>query len=175
MFFFETKSGDLLSEFRNPRLTNDNTSPTTGKYCSSHLGIPVPSLDRYLLVNAYYRGGSSVIDFSDPTKPKEIAFADMDGTNTWSAYTYPRRTGREDKLPVYSNDGLSRNYAPPGPPTLPGGRVRLHALHGRHRADVAGRLRPPQPAAAGTGDPEPVQLAQAVGQAVEVRQGPSRP
>ena len=44
MFFFETKSGDLLSEFRNPRPTNDNTSPTTGKYCSSHLGIPVPSL-----------------------------------------------------------------------------------------------------------------------------------
>ena len=57
-----------------------------------------------------------MIDFSDPTKPKEIAFADMAGTNTWSAYTYPRRTGREDKLPVYSNDGLSRNYSPPGTP-----------------------------------------------------------
>ena len=27
MFFFETKSGDLLSEYRNPRLTNDTTSP----------------------------------------------------------------------------------------------------------------------------------------------------
>ena len=174
MFFFETKSGDLLSEFRNPRPTNDNTSPTTGKYCSSHLGIPVPSLDRYLLVNAYYRGGSSVIDFSDPSNPREIAFADLDGTNTWSAYTYPRRTGREDKLPVYSNDGLSRNYGAPGSPRLPGDRLRLHALHGGHRAHVAGRLRPPQPAAAGAGDPEPVQLAQAVGQAVEVRQGPSR-
>ena len=75
MFFFETKSGDLLSEFRNPRLTNDTLSPGNGvgDYCSSHLGIPVPSLDRYLLVNAYYRGGSSVIDFSDPSNPKEIA------------------------------------------------------------------------------------------------------
>ncbi|MDA0174685.1 hypothetical protein OJ998_36640 [Solirubrobacter taibaiensis] len=116
MYFFETDSGDLLSEYRNPRPTNDNTSPTTGKYCSSHLGIPVPARDRYLLVNAYYRGGSSVIDFSDPTKPKEIAFADLDGTNTWSAYTYPRRSGRSSQIPVYSNDGLSRNYAAPGEP-----------------------------------------------------------
>ena len=64
MYFFETESGDLLSEYRNPRPTNDNTSPTSGKYCSSHLGIPVPARDRYLLVNAFYRGGSSVIDFS---------------------------------------------------------------------------------------------------------------
>jgi hypothetical protein len=99
MFFFETRSGDLLSEYRNPRLTNDNVSPGAGKYCSSHLGIPVPSLDRYLLVNAYYRGGSSVIDFSDPTDPKEIAFADLEGTNTWSAYTYPRRTDARTSSP----------------------------------------------------------------------------
>ena len=114
MFFFETKSGELLSEYRNPRPTNDTISPTPQQYCSSHLGIPVPSKDRYLLVNAYYRGGSSVIDFSDPTQPKEIAFADMDGTNTWSAYTYPRRSGRTSSIPVYSNDGLSRNYAADG-------------------------------------------------------------
>ena len=110
MFFFDAQRGDLLSEYRNPRPTNDTTSPTTGKYCSSHLGIPVPARDRYLLVNAYYRGGSSVIDFSDPTEPKEIAFADMEGTNTWSAYTYPRRSGTASTIPVYSNDGLSRNY-----------------------------------------------------------------
>src|SRR5918998_1197829 len=119
MFFFETGSGDLLSEYRNPRPTNDNTSPTTGKYCSSHLGIPVPAKDRYLLVNAYYRGGTSVIDFSDPTRPKEIAFADLDGTNTWSAYTYPRISERKSTIPVYSNDGLSRNYGTAQNPNYP--------------------------------------------------------
>jgi hypothetical protein len=119
MFFFKARSGRLLSEFRNARPTNDNVSPTTGKYCSSHLGIPVPSRDRYLLVNAFYRSGSSVIDFSDPTAPKEIAFADMDGTNTWSAYTYPRRSGREKTIPVYSNDGLSRNYGTTAAPRYP--------------------------------------------------------
>jgi hypothetical protein len=117
MFFFDTKSGDLLSEYRNPRPTNDDLGAGDRlTYCSSHLGIPVPARDRYLLVNAYYRGGSSVIDFSDPTRPKEIAFADLEGTNTWSAYTYPRKSGRKSSIPVYSNDGLSRNYAPRGAP-----------------------------------------------------------
>lgn len=135
MFFFETRSGELLSEYRNPRPTNDTTSPTTGQYCSSHLGIPVPSFDRYLLVNAYYRGGSSVIDFSDPEHPREIAYADKEGTNTWSAYTYPRRSGWTKSISVYSNDGLSRNYSPPGTPaTYPEaayGFMRFRAEVGR--------------------------------------------
>lgn len=134
MFFFETSSGNLLSEYRNPRPTNDNTSPTSGKYCSSHLGIPVPARDRYLLVNAYYRGGSAVIDFSDPTAPKEIAFADLDGTNTWSAYTYPRKSGRKSSIPVYSNDGLSRNYGTAAEPRYPEaayGFMRFEADVGR--------------------------------------------
>ncbi len=134
MFFFEAKSGELLSEYRNPRPTNDDVSPTTGKYCSSHLGIPVPAKNRYLLVNAYYRGGSAVIDFSDPTAPTEIAFADMDGTNTWSAYTYPRRSGVRESIPVYSNDGLSRNYGTAAEPRYPEaayGFQRFHADVGR--------------------------------------------
>ena len=132
MFFFEAKGGELLSEFRNPRPTNDDVSPTTGKYCSSHLGIPVPAKDRYLLVNAYYRGGSAVIDFSDPTAPKEIAYADLSGTNTWSAYTYPRTTRTGSIIPVYSNDGLSRNYGTAAEPRYP------EAAYGfmRFRADV---------------------------------------
>jgi len=119
MFFFDTRSGKLLSEYRNPRPTNDDVSPTSGKYCSSHLGIPVPARDRYLLVNAFYRGGSSVIDFSNPTAPREIAFADLEGTNTWSAYTYPRRSGKARSIPVYSNDGLSRNYGTSQEPRYP--------------------------------------------------------
>jgi hypothetical protein len=111
MFFFDTESGELLSEYRNPRPTNDDLGAGERlTYCSSHLGIPVPARDRYLLVNAYYRGGSAVIDFTNPKAPREIAFADLEGTNTWSAYTYPRRSGTQGSIPVYSNDGLSRNY-----------------------------------------------------------------
>jgi LVIVD repeat len=119
MFFFSASSGRLLSEYRTERVTNDDVSPTTGKYCSSHLGIPVPAKDRYLLVNAFYRSGSSVIDFSNPWRPKEIAFADLKGTNTWSAYTYPRKSGRSRHIPVYSNDGLSRNYGTAENPRYP--------------------------------------------------------
>jgi hypothetical protein len=145
MFFFEAKSGELLSEYRNPRPTNDDTSPTTGKYCSSHLGIPVPAKDRYLLVNAYYRGGSAVIDFSDPIAPKEIAFADLDATNTWSAYTYPRDPGRRNSIPVYSNDGLSRNYGTAQNPLFPEaayGFQRFHAKVGPTTLVGLNRLNP---------------------------------
>jgi hypothetical protein len=146
MFFFSTKSGRLLSEYRNSRGTNDDLGAGTRlTYCSSHLGIPVPAKDRYLLVNAFYRNGSSVIDFTDPTDPQEIAFADLKGTNTWSAYTYPRRSGRQKTLPVYSNDGLSRNYAASGQPAdyreTAYGFMRFEA---RVRADLVGfdRLNP---------------------------------
>jgi hypothetical protein len=133
MFFFETGSGDLLSEYRNPRPTNDDLGAGERlTYCSSHLGIPVPARDRYLLVNAYYRGGSAVIDFSDPTAPKEIAFGDLNGTNTWSAYTYPRKSGRKSSIPVYSNDGLSRNY---GTSAAPDYRESAYGFM-RFRADV---------------------------------------
>ena len=178
MFFFETKSGELLSEYRNPRLTNDTLSPGNGvgNYCSSHLGIPVPAIDRYLLVNAYYRGGSSVIDFSDPTKPKEIAFADMDGHEHVVGVHLPapdRARGQAPRL-------LQRR---PEPQLLAGGhagdlsrgRVRLHALHGGHRPRTwlvgFDRLNP--------------QLQERVipnlsnwrnvGQALDVRQGQGRP
>jgi hypothetical protein len=145
MFFFKARSGKLLSEYRTERKTNDDTSPTTGKYCSSHLGIPVPAKDRYLLVNAFYRSGSSVIDFSDPRRPKEIAFADLEGTNTWSAYTYPRKSGRQRSIPVYSNDGLSRNYGTAEEPNYPEaayGFQRFAAKIGRTRLVGFNRLNP---------------------------------
>ena len=144
MYFFETRSGDLLSEYRNPRPTNDDVSPTTGKYCSSHLGIPVPARDRYLLVNAFYRGGSSVIDFTNPRRPREIAFADLEGTNTWSAYTYPRRSGRQRSIPVYSNDGLSRNYGTAANPRYPEAAYGFMRFQADVPADLVGfdRLNP---------------------------------
>jgi hypothetical protein len=148
MFFFDTASGSLLSEYRNPRPSNDRLAPEGGDrltYCSSHLGIPVPASDRYLLVNAYYRGGSSVIDFTNPSKPKEIAFADLEGTNTWSAYTYPRKSGVQGNIPVYSNDGLSRNYGTSANPDYREaayGFMRFQADIGRTNLTGFDRLNP---------------------------------
>ena len=40
------------------------------------------------LVAAWYRAGVRVIDFADPTQPKQIAHAVGDGASTWSAYWY---------------------------------------------------------------------------------------
>jgi hypothetical protein len=86
-----------------------------------------------------------VIDFSDPTRPKEIAFADLRGTNTWSAYTYPRESGRKSTIPVYSNDGLSRNYGTAQAPNYPEvayGFMRFQADIGRTSLVGFNRLNP---------------------------------
>ena len=81
MFFFKTRSGRSPVGVPQPAPDERRRSAPAARltYCSSHLGIPVPARDRYLLVNAFYRGGSSVIDFTDPTRPREVAFGDLDG------------------------------------------------------------------------------------------------
>ncbi|HWH45506.1 MAG TPA: hypothetical protein VNT32_12320 [Thermoleophilaceae bacterium] len=103
MFFLDTRSGGLLSEFRINRSTEGGDPPP---YCSSHLGNVVPSKDRYLLVNAYYRGGSSVIDFTEPTAPREIAFSDLVNMDTWSAYWYESKGSKREWISTYGNDGV---------------------------------------------------------------------
>ena len=119
---------------------------------------PGSALDRYLLVNAYYRGGSSVIDFSDPTKPKRWR------TPTRRARTPGRRTPTRGARRPHENDHrlLQRRPEPQllaagHAGDLPGGRVRLHALPRGSRPGQPGRLRSPQPAAAGAGDPDNIE------------------
>jgi hypothetical protein len=107
MFFVDGTSGSFLSEFQVGDLR-----PEPGAYCSAHMGLPITNVGRDLLVNAWYMGGVDVIDFSNPSSPKEIAFYDMApdgrlGSDNWSAYSYvgPRfRTGRG--IPIYASDGV---------------------------------------------------------------------
>ncbi|HSE08952.1 MAG TPA: hypothetical protein VLB29_09810, partial [Nocardioidaceae bacterium] len=47
----------------------------------------VPTADGYILVSSAYGSGTSVVDLSDPTAPKEIAYYDMQ-SNAWSTYWY---------------------------------------------------------------------------------------
>jgi hypothetical protein len=64
--------------------------------CVAHNGSLVPVPGRDIMVQAWYQGGTSVFDFTDPAHPKEIAFFDrgpMDSTKLilsgdWSAYWY---------------------------------------------------------------------------------------
>ncbi len=60
-------------------------------YCSIHLFNVVPTgTRRYLAVSAAYAGGTSIVDFTKPGAPREVAFFDSRSppANTWSAYWY---------------------------------------------------------------------------------------
>lgn len=62
--------------------------------CVAHNGMIIPVPGRDLMVQAWYQGGVSVMDFTDPTKPFEIAYFDRGPIQTgklfvagsWSAY-----------------------------------------------------------------------------------------
>lgn len=64
--------------------------------CVAHNGSLIPVPGRDIMVQAWYQGGISVFDWSDPTHPIEIAYFDrgpMDSTRLvdggyWSAYWY---------------------------------------------------------------------------------------
>jgi hypothetical protein len=106
--FFTDIDGNFLSEFHVGDLRPD---PGATEYCSAHMGMAVMGIKRDLLVNAWYTGGTDVIDFSKPTRLKEIAFYDeQDDSGTWSAYPYTGpmfRTG--PGIPVYTSDGVENN------------------------------------------------------------------
>ena len=64
--------------------------------CVAHNGSLIPVPGREIMVQAWYQGGVSVFDWTDPSSPKEIAFFDrgpMDSTKLvsgghWSSYWY---------------------------------------------------------------------------------------
>ena len=37
---------------------------------------------------SWYTGGTSVVDFADPTFPKEVAYFQPDDTDVWSSYYF---------------------------------------------------------------------------------------
>ncbi|HJQ10311.1 MAG TPA: hypothetical protein VJ840_04700 [Gemmatimonadaceae bacterium] len=64
--------------------------------CVAHNGSLIPVPGRDIMVQAWYQGGISVFDWTDPKNPREIAYFDrgpmdstrMVGAGTWSAYWY---------------------------------------------------------------------------------------
>jgi hypothetical protein len=106
--FFSDMEGNFQSEFHVGDVRPD---PGATEYCSAHMGMAVMGIQRDLLVNAWYTGGVDVIDFTDPTQLKEIAYYDPQrDSGTWSAYPYTGplfKTG--PGIPVYATDGVENN------------------------------------------------------------------
>jgi hypothetical protein len=96
LFFLEADTGDTLAEFLHPR------PQTAVENCTWHNYnvVPLRDSDDKVLVSGNYQSGISVIDFSDPENPEEIAFADpaplvdpnppvgIEGGGDWSSYWY---------------------------------------------------------------------------------------
>ena len=69
---------------------------TDQENCVAHNGSLIPVPGRDLKVQSWYQGGISVMDFTDPAKPMEVAYFDRGPINgerlisggTWSAYWY---------------------------------------------------------------------------------------
>jgi hypothetical protein len=89
---YRVSDGQFMSKYMIPR-------PQGGLYCSVHNANFIPVSGRYLLVAAWYGGGTSVIDLTDPTSPHEIAYDDPAGppsADAWSSYWYDGK--------IYTND-----------------------------------------------------------------------
>jgi hypothetical protein len=112
--YFSDMEGNFQSRFHVGDLRPDSQLSPTGtqlEYCSAHMGMTVTGIKRDLLVNAWYTGGVDVIDFTKPTRLKEIAYYDMKRpTGTWSAYPYTGPLFKNGSgVPVYASDGVEIN------------------------------------------------------------------
>jgi hypothetical protein len=107
--------GNFQSRFHvGDRRPDSQIDPATGaqqEYCSAHMGMTVAGIQRDLLVNAWYTGGVDVIDFTNPTRLKEVAYYDMKRpTGSWSAYPYTGPLFKNGPgVPVYVSDGVEIN------------------------------------------------------------------
>ena len=103
-FYDMVKPGDPA-----PALKGRYTIPRNqaSEVCVSHNATVIPIRGRKLMTAAYYQGGVSVVDFTDPANIREVAYADLEDAtgkaDEWSSYWYNGR--------IYSNSGLARRGA----------------------------------------------------------------
>lgn len=86
-----------IEDLAQPRLRSWFQVPRAGTdgYCSAHYFNVVPRGDgRDVLVSGWYRGGTTMVDFTDPGAPREIGYYKAspgdaeDGSMVYSAYWY---------------------------------------------------------------------------------------
>ena len=90
LFTIENRQMNFQSYYKLP------APQTSQENCVAHNGSMIPIPGRDVMVQAWYQGGISVFDWTDPSNPTEIAFfdrgpvnaAEMAGGGSWSVYWY---------------------------------------------------------------------------------------
>jgi hypothetical protein len=88
-WFHEFDSMKIVGSYKIPR--------SQAGTCTGHIYNAIPTTNnRYLLSSSWYTGGTSVVDFTNPTEPKEVAWHSvkpidgqpetMPGSNVWTTY-----------------------------------------------------------------------------------------
>ena len=98
----EEKGADVIydiSDRANPEFLSyfkiDRTQKNT-ENCVAHNGVMLPTRQRDVFIQAWYQGGTSVVDLANPTQPKEIGYLDRGPLSSeklilggsWSSYWY---------------------------------------------------------------------------------------
>ena len=90
IFTIENRKLKFQSYYKLPSIQTDKEN------CVAHNGSLIPIPGRDVMIQAWYQGGISVFDWTDPKHPREIAYFDrgpIDSTRfsmggSWSAYWY---------------------------------------------------------------------------------------
>ncbi len=88
LFFYDSATGAKLGQWTLPR------AQSTAENCTLHNYNILPTPKRYVLVHGSYQSGTSMVEFTDPANPTEIAYSDpVPLTPTqlggaWSTYYY---------------------------------------------------------------------------------------
>jgi hypothetical protein len=104
------KGADAIYDIRNPRAPKFASYykiprvNTNEENCVAHNGSLIPVLGRDVMVQAWYQGGISVWEFTNPYRPREIAYFERGPLSderlvlggSWSAYWYNGK--------IYSSD-----------------------------------------------------------------------
>jgi hypothetical protein len=106
LWFYDVRDIDSLDEevvtprssWKVPRI-QENLTPAQAQHpnCTMHNFNTLPTSQGDVLVSSAYAAGTTMVDFSDASAPREVGHLDPHGANTWSAYWYNGH--------IYTNDG----------------------------------------------------------------------